>query len=66
MADFGLQGLPPDAEGEDRLSRYRGVLEMLPAEFTTVWIEDHLQLPPSSRILRAAAGPRSRFGSSSK
>jgi len=43
MADFGLQGLPADAPGEDRLSRYRSVLEMLPSEFTTVWIDDHLQ-----------------------
>jgi hypothetical protein len=43
MADFGLQGLPGDAPGESRLDRYRNVLETLPPEFTTVWIEDHLQ-----------------------
>ena len=43
MVDFGLQGLPPDAPGGDRLSRYRNVLDGLPPEFTTVWIDDHLQ-----------------------
>src|SRR5215471_17798715 len=43
MADFGLQGLPADAPGETRLDRYRSVLEALPEEFSTVWIEDHLQ-----------------------
>lgn len=43
MADFGLQGLPPDAPGTTRLDRYHSVLDLLPAEFTTVWIEDHLQ-----------------------
>jgi alkanesulfonate monooxygenase SsuD/methylene tetrahydromethanopterin reductase-like flavin-dependent oxidoreductase (luciferase family) len=69
MADFGLQGLPTDAEGEDRLSRYRGVLEMLPAEFTTVWIEDHLQFESRPLVegwtfltYLAALHPRFRFG----
>ena len=69
MADFGLQGLPPDAEGEDRLSRYRGVLELLPAAFTTVWIEDHLQFESRPTVeawtfltYLAALHPRFRFG----
>ena len=69
MADFGLQGLPPDAEGEDRLSRYRAVLEMLPAEFTTVWIEDHLQFETRPMVegwtfltYLAALHPHLRFG----
>jgi len=69
MADFGLQALPPDAEGDDRLSRYRGVLEMLPAEFTTVWIEDHLQFESRPIVegwtfltYLAALHPRFRFG----
>src|SRR5947208_458451 len=69
MADFGLQGLPRDAPGEDRLSRYRHVLEELPPEFTTVWIEDHLQfgdrpVPEGWTLLTylAALHPRFKFG----
>ena len=69
MADFGLQGLPPDAEGDDLLDRYRGVLELLPAEFSTVWIEDHLQFEKraiaegwTSLTYLAALFPRFRFG----
>jgi alkanesulfonate monooxygenase SsuD/methylene tetrahydromethanopterin reductase-like flavin-dependent oxidoreductase (luciferase family) len=69
MADFGLQGVPPDAEGDDRLSRYRTVLELLPHEFTTVWIEDHLQFEnrPIAEgwtflTYLAALYPRFRFG----
>ncbi len=69
MADFGLQGLPGDAPGGDRLSQYRNVLETLPPEFTTVWIEDHLQkgdrpLLEGWTLLTylAALYPRLRFG----
>jgi alkanesulfonate monooxygenase SsuD/methylene tetrahydromethanopterin reductase-like flavin-dependent oxidoreductase (luciferase family) len=69
VADFGLQGLPPDAEGDDLLDRYRGVLELLPAEFSTVWIEDHLQFETraiaegwTSLTYLAALFPRFRFG----
>ena len=69
MADFGLQGLPGDAPGDDHLSRYRNVLDLLPPEFTTVWIQDHLQkgeqpLPEGWTFLTylAALYPRFRFG----
>jgi alkanesulfonate monooxygenase SsuD/methylene tetrahydromethanopterin reductase-like flavin-dependent oxidoreductase (luciferase family) len=69
MADFGLQGLPPDAEGDDRVGRYRGVLEMLPPDFSTVWIEDHLQFETRPLVegwtfltYLAALFPRFRFG----
>ena len=69
MVDFGLQGVPPDAVGDDRLSRYGGVLELLPPEFSTVWIEDHLQFEtrPTSEgwtflTYLAALHPRFRFG----
>jgi alkanesulfonate monooxygenase SsuD/methylene tetrahydromethanopterin reductase-like flavin-dependent oxidoreductase (luciferase family) len=69
MADFGLQGVPADAPGGDHLGRYRSILELLPPEFTTVWIEDHLQkgervLPEGWTFLTylAALYPRFRFG----
>jgi alkanesulfonate monooxygenase SsuD/methylene tetrahydromethanopterin reductase-like flavin-dependent oxidoreductase (luciferase family) len=69
MVDFGLQGVPPDAVGDDRLSQYGGVLELLPPEFSTVWIEDHLQFEtrPTSEgwtflTYLAALHPRFRFG----
>ena len=69
IADFGLQGLPRDAAGDDGLSRYAGVLELLPAEFSTVWIEDHLQFETRSTMeswtfltYLAALHPRFRFG----
>jgi len=69
MADFGLQGLPGDAPGDDRVSRYRKVLETLPPEFTTVWVEDHLQFGERQVMegwtlltYLAALFPRFRFG----
>ena len=69
MADFGLQGLPADAPGDDLLSRYRNVLETLPAEFTTIWIDDHLQKGERPVMegwtfltYLAALYPRFRFG----
>ena len=69
MADFGLQGLPADAPGEDHLSRYESVLEMLPSEFTTVWIDDHLQRGEAGVMegwtlltYLAALYPRFKFG----
>jgi len=69
MADFGLQSLPPDAPGDTRLDRYRHVLEALPPEFTTVWVDDHLQFG-DRQVLEgwtlvtylAALFPRFRFG----
>jgi len=36
MPDFGLQGVPADAEGVDRLSRYETVLDLLPDAFSTI------------------------------
>jgi alkanesulfonate monooxygenase SsuD/methylene tetrahydromethanopterin reductase-like flavin-dependent oxidoreductase (luciferase family) len=69
MADFGLQGLPPDAPGETRLDRYRHVLDELPPEFTTVWTDDHLQFGErpvfegwTFLTYLAALYPRYRFG----
>jgi len=43
MAAFGLQGFPRAPDGVDLLAHYRSVLEMVPSEFTSVWIQDHLQ-----------------------
>jgi alkanesulfonate monooxygenase SsuD/methylene tetrahydromethanopterin reductase-like flavin-dependent oxidoreductase (luciferase family) len=68
--DFGLQGVPGDAPGRDQLGRYRNVLELLPPEFTTVWIEDHLQNTGGRPLAEgwtfltylAALYPRFRFG----
>src|SRR5689334_219861 len=69
MVDFGLQGLPADVDGADALSRYRTVLEMLPEDFSTVWIEDHLQFQARPTMegwtlltYLAALYPRYRFG----
>src|SRR5262245_1285992 len=69
MVDFGLEGLPSDAEGEDRLSRYGTVLELLPDAFSTIWIEDHLQFGHRPTLegwtfltYLAALHPRYRFG----
>jgi alkanesulfonate monooxygenase SsuD/methylene tetrahydromethanopterin reductase-like flavin-dependent oxidoreductase (luciferase family) len=69
MADFGLQGLPGDAEGADALSRYRTVLELLPDAFSTIWIEDHLQFAERPTLegwtlltYLAALHPRYKFG----
>jgi alkanesulfonate monooxygenase SsuD/methylene tetrahydromethanopterin reductase-like flavin-dependent oxidoreductase (luciferase family) len=69
VADFGLQGLPADAPGDDVLSRYRNVLGTLPPEFTTVWIDDHLQRGERPVLegwtfltYLAAVHPRFRFG----
>jgi alkanesulfonate monooxygenase SsuD/methylene tetrahydromethanopterin reductase-like flavin-dependent oxidoreductase (luciferase family) len=69
IVDFGLQGLPQDAAGADRLSRYAGVLDLLPSEFSTVWIDDHLQFETRPTMegwtfltYLAALHPRFRFG----
>jgi alkanesulfonate monooxygenase SsuD/methylene tetrahydromethanopterin reductase-like flavin-dependent oxidoreductase (luciferase family) len=69
VADFGLQGFPRRPDGVDRLSHYRDVLESLPAAFSTVWIDDHLQFGdrPTAEgwtvlTYLAAAFPRFRYG----
>lgn len=69
MADFGLQGLLPPPEGVDRMEYYRTQLDMLPAEFSTIWISDHLQFGAAPRIegwtlltYLAAAFPRFKYG----
>ena len=69
MADFGIGldfGIPP---GADRAEHYRRVLEMLPLEFSTAWICDHLQFGDRPRLegwtaltFLAAEFPRYRFG----
>jgi alkanesulfonate monooxygenase SsuD/methylene tetrahydromethanopterin reductase-like flavin-dependent oxidoreductase (luciferase family) len=69
MADFGFQGFPARPDGVDRLAHYRTVLEMAPAVFSTVWVDDHLMFG-SDQVLEgwtlltwlAAAYPRFRYG----
>ena len=43
MAELGLHHFPSARAGVDVLAHYRSVLEMLPPEFTTVWLQDHFQ-----------------------
>lgn len=69
MADFGLFALPEDAPGDDRIARYRATLDLLPPEFTTVWVSDHFQLGEEPRVdgwtfltYLAALFQRFRFG----
>ena len=69
MADFGFQGFPARPDGVDRMTHYRTVLEMAPAEFSTVWISDHLQFGDRPFLegwtlltYLAAAFPRFRYG----
>jgi alkanesulfonate monooxygenase SsuD/methylene tetrahydromethanopterin reductase-like flavin-dependent oxidoreductase (luciferase family) len=69
MADFGLQGFPARPEGVDRMTHYRSVLEMLPPEFSTVWISDHFQFGARPTVegwtlltYLAAVFPRFRYG----
>ncbi|HEX3326914.1 MAG TPA: LLM class flavin-dependent oxidoreductase [Actinomycetota bacterium] len=69
MADFGIGldfGIAP---GADRAEHYRRVLEMLPPEFSTAWISDHLQFGDRPQLegwtaltFLAAEFPRYRFG----
>ena len=39
MADLGLQGFPRKPEGVNEMDHYRSILERLPAEFSTIWID---------------------------
>ena len=50
-AGLGLQGFPRAPEGVDLLSHYRASLEMVPPEFTSVWIQDHLQFGRGDTLL---------------
>jgi len=68
-ADFGLAGFPTRPDGVDRMTHYRTVLELVPEEFSTVWISDHLQIGAEPRVegwtaltYLAAAFPRFRYG----
>jgi len=69
VADLGLQGFPRKPEGVNEMDHYRSILERLPAEFSTIWIDDHLQFQ-DRRVLEgwtrltylAAAFPRFRYG----
>ena len=68
-ADFGIGldfGIP---EGADRAQHYRRILEMLPSEFSTAWISDHLQFGDRPQLegwttltYLTAEFPRYRFG----
>jgi alkanesulfonate monooxygenase SsuD/methylene tetrahydromethanopterin reductase-like flavin-dependent oxidoreductase (luciferase family) len=69
VADLGLQGLPSDPGRTEWVDHYRTVLEMLPPQFSTVWISDHLQFGDEPRMegwtlltYLAATFPRFRFG----
>ncbi|HEV8403874.1 MAG TPA: LLM class flavin-dependent oxidoreductase [Candidatus Limnocylindrales bacterium] len=69
MVDFGLQGFPPTPDGMGRLEHIGAVLERVPPEFTTVWIDDHLQFGDRPRFegwtlltYLAARYPRFRYG----
>ena len=69
MADIGLQGFPPMPDGVDRLTHIGRILERVPPEVTTVWIDDHLQFGDAPRFegwtlltYLAAAYPRFRYG----
>ena len=69
-AGLGLQGFPRAPEGVDLLSHYRTVLERVPPEFTSVWIQDHLQFGRGDTLLEgwtllahlATAFPRFLYG----
>jgi alkanesulfonate monooxygenase SsuD/methylene tetrahydromethanopterin reductase-like flavin-dependent oxidoreductase (luciferase family) len=69
VADFGLQGFPRKPDGVSVMDHYRSILERLPPQFSTVWLEDHLQFG-DRRVQEgwtlltylAAAFPRFRFG----
>jgi alkanesulfonate monooxygenase SsuD/methylene tetrahydromethanopterin reductase-like flavin-dependent oxidoreductase (luciferase family) len=69
VADFGLQGFPKRAEGVDRMTHYLTVLDLLPPQFSTVWISDHLQFGDEQTVegwtlltYLAATFPRFRYG----
>ena len=55
MADLGLQGFPRKHEGVNEMDHYRSILERLPAEFSTIWIDDHLQFQ-DRRVLEGWTG----------
>src|SRR3954451_10919025 len=69
MADLGIHGMPTFGDGPRSLDEYGRVLELLPPEFSTVWISDHLQLGEggfneawTTATYLAAAFPRYRVG----
>jgi len=69
MVDLGLQGFPSAEDGVDRLTHIGRILDRVPPEFTTVWIDDHLQFGEADRFegwtlltYLAAAYPRFRYG----
>jgi alkanesulfonate monooxygenase SsuD/methylene tetrahydromethanopterin reductase-like flavin-dependent oxidoreductase (luciferase family) len=67
--DFGLQWFPRQQRGVDRLHYYRDILERLPPEFSTIWVNDHLQFGSEEQLegwtlltFLAGAHPRFHFG----
>ncbi|MEO8461740.1 MAG: LLM class flavin-dependent oxidoreductase, partial [Chloroflexota bacterium] len=69
MADFGVHGFPADLNPSDPLERYREVLEVLPPQFSTVWISDHMQFGHEATVegwttltYLAALFPRYTYG----
>jgi alkanesulfonate monooxygenase SsuD/methylene tetrahydromethanopterin reductase-like flavin-dependent oxidoreductase (luciferase family) len=69
VADFGLAGFTPKPEGLSEMDHYRSIIERLPPEFSTIWVDDHLQ-KGDRRLMEgwtrltylAAAFPRFRVG----
>jgi alkanesulfonate monooxygenase SsuD/methylene tetrahydromethanopterin reductase-like flavin-dependent oxidoreductase (luciferase family) len=69
VADFGIHGFPERPAGVDRIAHYHSVLDILPADFSTVWISDHMQAGErpmgeawTTLTYLAATFPRFRFG----
>jgi alkanesulfonate monooxygenase SsuD/methylene tetrahydromethanopterin reductase-like flavin-dependent oxidoreductase (luciferase family) len=69
MAELGLQGFPAAPDGVDPFQHCCDILEMVPPEFTSVWISDHFQVhgePWEDGWTRltylAALFPRFRYG----
>jgi alkanesulfonate monooxygenase SsuD/methylene tetrahydromethanopterin reductase-like flavin-dependent oxidoreductase (luciferase family) len=69
VVDLGLQGFPEAPDGVDRLTHIGRILERVPPEFTTVWIDDHLQFGDREKLegwtlltYLAASYPRFRYG----
>jgi len=67
--DFGLQLPSGGATGDSQLRHYREILERLPSDFTTVWVNDHLQFGTDEQLegwtlltFLAGAYPRFRYG----
>lgn len=64
--DFGLQRFPPRHHGVSRQAHYAAILDRLPHEFSTIWVNDHLQFGSEEQLegwtlLAFLAGSHRRF-----